>query len=239
MRVRWHALPTAAEAAEAACRQVVAWVEEQAAGPLTMVLAGGRTPRLLYRLLARSPLPWERLVLIPSDERCLPAGHPERNDTLLAAELLDRLPRRPVFHPIPAELGPERGAAAFEPLLPSLPPLGVAILGLGEDGHTASLFPGHPALAATTRAAPVRDAPKPPRQRVTLTLAALNEAAHAIFLVTGSGKRAALARWQAGEPLPAARVCPRGTLAIVADRLALPSSPGEGSGGPPGNGAHG
>ncbi|MBE3599691.1 MAG: 6-phosphogluconolactonase [Limnochordaceae bacterium] len=215
----WYHLGHTARAVAAATAWLVKRLREPGPGTGTLVLAGGRTPVALYERLAQAPIPWERLVLVPSDERCLPEGAPERNDVMLARALLSRLPVKPGgFVPIPAHKGPAVAAAEFEKVAMGVPPIRAAILGLGEDGHTASLFPGDEALEARGWAAPVWRAPKPPPERVTLTLEALGRADDVLFLALGTAKEEALRRWMAGEALPAARVHPRKSLAVFTDR---------------------
>lgn len=182
------------------------------------VLAGGNTPRRAYELVRDSPLPWQRIQLIASDERCLPVGHAERNDRMIGDAFG---PLGYTLVSFPAEQGAEAAARAMEPRVAGLVPFKVALLGLGEDGHTASLFPGQDAVAASPDlVAPVHDSPKPPPDRVTLTLRALATADVIAFLVTGAGKRDALAALLAGGDVPSARVT-GGEVRVLADRAAL------------------
>src|SRR5258708_1037327 len=102
-------------------------------------------------------------------------------------------------HRIPAELGPDEAAGLYSHVVAAVAPLDIVVLGVGEDGHTASLFPGHPALEASGLAVGIRDAPKPPPQRVTLTLPVLQSARRVIILATGAGKADAVARAKRGE----------------------------------------
>ncbi|GAB4123172.1 MAG: 6-phosphogluconolactonase [Sideroxydans sp.] len=198
---------TDAEALAAAVAQRIAALVEQtlAIRPVCRIaLAGGDTPRRCYTLLRELPLPWSRLDFYFGDERCLPVGDAERNDTMACASLLPTaLPAR--FHPIPAERGAQAAAADYAGLLGDVT-LDLVLLGMGEDGHTASLFPGNPALQLVAPVVPVFNAPKPPSERVSLSLATLNAARHKLFLVAGRGKRQALQRIARGEHLPAAQV---------------------------------
>lgn len=184
----------------------------------TAVLAGGNTPRRAYELVRDRPLSWQRITLIASDERCLPVGHAERNDRMIGEAFG---PLGYTLVSFPAEQGAEAAASAMESEVARLVPFKVALLGLGEDGHTASLFPGQDAVAASPNlVAPVHDSPKPPPDRVTLTLRALATADVIAFLVTGAGKRDALAALLAGGNVPSASVKGR-EVRVLADRAAL------------------
>jgi len=107
---------------------------------------------------------------------------------------------------MPAELGPELAAQAYVKLLAAAPVMDIVLLGMGEDGHTASLFPDNPALQDKRLAVPVYDSPKPPPERVSMGYGLLNNARHRILMVAGKGKAEALARIRAGEPLPIAAI---------------------------------
>ncbi|MEB2310434.1 MAG: 6-phosphogluconolactonase [Sorangiineae bacterium] len=207
------------EAHEGASRRAAALIAGALGAGGTAVLAGGRTPERTFQLLGDAPLPWGKITLVPSDERCLPVGHAERNDAMIAA-MLGELGYR--LHRFPAERGAEAAARALEPELAALMPFDVVLLGLGEDGHTASLFPGQRSVAfADSRVAPVHGAPKPPPDRVTLTLRALESARLVLFLVTGAGKREPLARLLAGDDIPAAWIR-AADVRVIADRAAHP-----------------
>lgn len=164
-----------------------------AEGARTLVLAGGNTPRRCYELLAHLDVAWGRVTILFGDERCVPPSHPDSNYHMARMALLDRVAPATV-HRMPAELGPEEGAGAYDHVVAGLAPLDVVVLGVGEDGHTASLFPGHPAMQAAGWAVGVRDSPKPPPERVSLTLPALQGARRVIILATGAGKADAVAR---------------------------------------------
>jgi 6-phosphogluconolactonase len=167
-------------------------------GVRTLVLAGGSTPRRAYQLLATRKLEWGRVTILFGDERCLPPDDAESNYWLAKQELLDRVHPGTV-HRMPAELGPEVGGQLYDPIVRSLTPLDLVLLGMGPDGHTASLFPGAAELRASGYAAGVRGSPKPPPERVTLTLTALREARRVVFLVTGDDKAEAVVKARDGE----------------------------------------
>jgi 6-phosphogluconolactonase len=205
-------------------------------------LAGGRTPLAGYRILAApeisSKVNWEKVHVFWGDERCVPEGSEDRNDEAALDAFLRKvgIPAKNIHRVAASEPdAAERYAAellgTFEAIprpsgSPSspIPRFDLILLGLGADGHTASLFPGSPALDEKERlVVRVDGAPKPPASRVTFTLPLLNAARHVVFLVTGKDKNAALRRVLNGDPaLPAARVVPRdGTLVFLADAPAL------------------
>ena len=213
-------------------------------------LSGGKTPLNGYRILAApmisSKVDWPRVHVFWGDERCVPEGHPDRNDEAAIDALLRKVPipsrnihRVPATEPDAAlkyekdlidtfeeisRCSPSPSLSLEESSRAPVPRFDLVLLGLGEDGHTASLFPGHPALEETTRlVVRVDGAPKPPPARVTFTLPLLNAARNVVFLVTGRDKNVALRRVLNGDPaLPASRVVPRdGTLAFLADTAAL------------------
>lgn len=209
-----------------------------ARGTFAVALAGGRTPRAAYALLAdaaapyRAAIPWERVQVWFGDERAVPGGDPRSNVRMAREALLARVPIPEAnVHAVEGALPPEEAARRYDAALRALasggaaPRLDLVLLGLGADGHTASLFPGSAALAERERLAVAVEAPAEPPHRITVTLPVLAAAAEIAFLVAGEGKRAALARALAPErdpdPVPAARVRPRdGTVRWLVDRAA-------------------
>ncbi len=166
-------------------------------GPLRLVLAGGTTPRRCYEILAGMSLEWGRVTVLFGDERCVPPLDPESNYKMAFEALLRHVAPASV-HRMAGELGAEEGAARYEPVVAAAP-LDLVLLGLGPDGHTASLFPGNPALAAGGQVAPVHGSPKPPPDRITLTLGALRAARRVVILAGGADKREAVRRALLGE----------------------------------------
>jgi 6-phosphogluconolactonase len=206
MQVRWLTSPSESAWLSAALDHVARAEAEALAARnvFHIVLAGGNTPRLVYEALAREPHDWLRWHIWFGDERCLAAEDTERNSAMARAAFAGA----PVnWHAIPAELGAHAAAAAYAQEIAAVAYFDLVLLGLGEDGHTASLFPGLVTDAAGDVVA-VFDAPKPPPERVSLSAARLSRARRVLFLVSGATKREAVLRWQAGAPLPAAAIQP-------------------------------
>ncbi|HEX9475624.1 MAG TPA: 6-phosphogluconolactonase [Candidatus Dormibacteraeota bacterium] len=188
-------LETAEDVAAAAASEIAATISD---GARTLVLAGGTTPKRCYELLSRLEVEWGRVTILFGDERCVRPDHPDSNYRMAREALLDRVAPGSV-HRMPAELGPDEAAGLYSHVVATLAPLDIVLLGVGEDGHTASLFPGHPGVKAKGWATGIRDAPKPPPQRVTLTLSTLSGARRVIILATGAGKADAVAKAKRGE----------------------------------------
>ncbi len=186
---------TPEDVAAAAAAEIAAALAE---GARSLTLAGGGTPMRCYELLARADVRWGRVAILFGDERCVPPDHPESNYKMARAALLDRVSPASV-HRMPAELGPDEGADLYSRVVEWYAPLDVVILGVGEDGHTASLFPGHPEVEATGWTVGVKNSPKPPPDRVSLTLPALRGARRVLVLATGAGKADAVTRAKRGE----------------------------------------
>ena len=123
-------------------------------------------------------------------------------------------------HPIPAELGAEAAVEVYEPVVQEALPFDLVILGMGEDGHTASLFPGH-SHAGDALVLAVHEAPKPPPDRVSLSQGALSDARQVLILVTGGGKRDAVQAWKAGDTLPVASIRGHNGVDVLIDRDAV------------------
>lgn len=187
-------------------------------GVFRLVLAGGTTPQRAYRLLAQTEQDWAHWQIFWGDERCLPATDPERNSLMAQQAWLSQvsIPAANIY-PIPAELGAEVAATAYAQTLMGLLPFDLVLLGMGEDGHTASLFPNDPLLGkepASLLVKAVHNAPKPPPERVSLVPYVLRRCRQQLVLVTGKGKREAVERWQAGEDLPIAQVVMEGAVLL-------------------------
>jgi 6-phosphogluconolactonase len=220
--------------ADAVAHRAAAWIALQAReaiaarGRFALAVSGGRTPWQMLRALTVEDVPWQDVQVFQVDERVAPAGDPDRNLTRLRESLLGRVPIPPGnLHAMPVEeadlaaacTGYARGlaAAAGAPAV-----LDVVHLGLGSDGHTASLVPGDPVLEE--RGADVAmTGPYAGRRRMTLTYPVLDRARHVLWLVTGADKASMLPRLLAGDPaIPAGRVRADGAL-VLADRDAAGS----------------
>ncbi len=176
-------------------------------GLFRVVLAGGDTPRRCYEILREMPLDWLHVHVYFGDERCLPYGDKQRNDSMAKKTLLDHVPIPSAnVHAIPAEQGARISAMEYAACLDHVLPFDLVLLGMGEDGHTASLFPENPGTELKEIVVPIFNAPKFPSERVSLGLGTLNSAREKIFLVAGATKRVALQRIAQGIALPAARI---------------------------------
>jgi 6-phosphogluconolactonase len=209
-------------------------------GRLAICLTGGSSPKKLYQLLAtepyRSRIPWQRTHWFIGDERFVAAGDSRNNMTMAREAFLDQCARPSHIHPIPTDTDPDDSASRYERELrsfygadrlePSRPLFDLVLMGVGPDGHTASIFPDYPALAETERwvvgVPQAHVAPLVPR--VTLTLPALASCREMLFEVAGSDKRAILTRVLEGENLPAARARSIGETVWLVDAAALPEN---------------
>lgn len=182
---------------ELAAREVARVVREAVAarGTASIALSGGTTPRAMHEALARmSDVPWQAVEIYFGDERCVPPDHSDSNYRMARESLLDRVPIPPGNVHRPEAENPERGAAAqaYEKILPAA--IDLVVLGIGEDGHTASLFPGSPALGENERRYLPVTGPKPPPERLSLTPRGLAEARELLMLASGAGKAGPVAR---------------------------------------------
>ena len=173
--------------------------------PASLALSGGDTARRSYEELAGRALEWSGAEVFFGDERFVPAGHPDSNEGMARRALLDRV-RPKVVHPM-YRPGPVGAAAdAYDELVRAAPPIELVHLGLGPDGHTASLFPRSPALDERERLVVATGDDAHPHPRLTLTLPGIARSPLVVFTVEGETKRDALDRLGAGADLPAARV---------------------------------
>ncbi len=214
----------AARTAEVMAEQIRGFVARQ--GRCLLALSGGTEPWVAFRELARLDVPWESVHILQVDERAAPAGHPDRNWTHIEENLLARVPvQRAQVHPMPVEDDPlEQGAARYARMLGGLagspPVLDLVHLGIGRDGHTASLLPEDPVLEAADRDVAIT-APYQGWRRMTLTLPAINRARTILWLVAGDGKARVLEQLLAAdERIPASRVRRDNALLLTDPRTA-------------------
>lgn len=225
--------------AEAVARGAAGWLTAKAAassGRFAICCSGGSTPRRLYELLAQPEIaakfPWDRVHWFWGDERFVPHNHPDSNYRMTRAALTAHVPIRPDnIHPVSTEgLTPEQAASDYETSLKNYhgggtldaarPLFDVTLLGIGEDGHTASLFPGNPALDERRHWVVAVEGARS-ETRITLTYPPLDSSRDAVFLAVGDQKRSVVARAMAGDhALPAGRVHPVGRLHWFIDRAA-------------------
>jgi 6-phosphogluconolactonase len=210
----------AAEVVAAEARAAVA-----ARGAFVMAVSGGHTPWQMLRALASEEVPWGAVHVVQVDERVAPAGDPDRNLTHLRESLLEHAPLRPErIHAMPVESSDQHAACeAYASTLRSIagspPVLDLTHLGLGPDGHTASLVPGDAVLEIKDADVAVTGLYQG-RRRMTLTYPILNRSRRVLWLVTGSEKAGMLPRLRAGDPqIPAGRVCADHAL-VLADQAA-------------------
>ena len=208
-------------------------------GRIAICLTGGSSPKKLYELLAtetyRKEIPWDRTHWFIGDERFVPASDPRNNMASARKVFLDALAPASHIHPIPTDTAnPDESAMRYERQLKSFygaehlddisPLFDLVLMGVGPDGHTASIFPGYPAMQETERwVVGVPQAHVEPFvPRVTLTLPVLASCREMLFEVSGAGKRPILTRVLAGEPLPANRARSNSETVWLVDKAALP-----------------
>ncbi len=193
-------------------------------GSFLLVMAGGNSPRNAYRLLRNAETDWSRWRVYFSDERCLPANDERRNSRMAQEALLKHVPiAAECLHAIPAERGAEAAARDYAQTLKGVGAFDLVLLGLGEDGHTASLFAGHD-LGVGPHAPDVLavlHAPKPPAERVSLSAARLSRTRDVLFLVSGESKRNAVALWRAGVDIPARAIQPPASAEVLVESALL------------------
>jgi 6-phosphogluconolactonase len=228
----------ATELAEMAAERLLARIAENS-GRIAICLTGGSSPKKLYELLAtdayRGKVPWNRTHWFISDERFVPISDERNNMAMARHAFLDRLAPASHIHPVPTDAAsPDEAATRYENELksfygaatldPARPLFDVALMGIGPDGHTASLFPGYPQVEERQRW--VVGVPhahvEPFVPRVSLTLPVLASCREMLFEVSGTAKRAILTRVLSGETLPASRARSVGSTVLLADRAALP-----------------
>ena len=206
--IKWQSFESQASLDQAAMEKVIALAESsiKTRGQFHIVLAGGSTPKNVYTLLKNIKTDWHKWQIYFGDERCLDSDHQDRNSTMVFAAWLNHIDI-PVqnIHTIPAELGPVEGAHVYNQTLSQVGDFDLVLLGLGEDAHTASLFPGN-SWDNNLDALAVFDAPKPPPLRISMSPARLSRSRSVLFLVSGKEKQTAINQWKAGDLIPASTV---------------------------------
>jgi len=219
----WHCLDDAGQVAAAVQQRILDAADTAIKnhGKFKLVLAGGSTPEKIYQLLAEAKADWANWVIYHGDERCLPVDHKDRNSLMAEQALCSKvaIPKNQIFN-IPAELGPEQGAKQYQQTVAQALPFDMVLLGMGEDGHTASLFPGHVHDQDELTHA-VYNSPKPPPERVSISAKALSDTAELLFIITGAGKQDAVKAWRAGEALPVATLTPKTAIDVYIDKAAM------------------
>lgn len=221
---RWRVFPSTTELRDAAVKAILEAADRAIAerGRFDIVLAGGTTPREIYEQLRTADSAWAHWHVWYGDERCLPADDVERNSVMATKALLSHVPiPAQQVYTMSTELGAPTAAAGYSAKLSNVGPFDLVLLGMGEDGHTASLFPGHRwDTVPATPAIAVANSPKPPSDRVSLSADRLSNARQVIFIVTGAGKRDAVKQWRNGENLPVRAIAPKTGVDIYLDAAA-------------------
>ena len=218
----WTEFTDASAVAAAACQQIITAAETAIARKQSfkLVLAGGSTPQQCYTLLRNISADWQHWHIYFGDERCLPVDDAERNSLMAQQAWLKHVPiPANQIHAMPTELGAEEGKKAYNKTIGDVLPFDMVLLGMGEDGHTASLFPGH-IHPEDELVHAVYNAPKAPAERVSLSSNCLGNTQNLLFLITGEGKRPAVQQWHAGEQLPIATVQGIAHAEVLIDKAA-------------------
>lgn len=225
---RWHAVADLTALQRAALNTILtsAAMAIQQRGQFHLVISGGETPREIYRKLRAAHNDWPLWHIYFSDERCLPATDINRNSRMAGEAWLDHVPiPAEQLHIIPGELGANQAACKYAETLCAIDIFDLVLLGLGEDAHTASLFPQHE--WGTTLGSPdtlaVLDAPKSPAQRVSLSAMRLSRSRQVLFLVAGESKHEAVAAWHNGKAIPARAITPAAGVDVLIEAALLPA----------------
>jgi len=227
---RWHSFEKSGELEQAAVAEIQRLASQSidTRKSFTIVLSGGTTPRRVYEALRHIKTDWRSWHVYYGDERCLPIGDAERNSRMAAEAWLDHveIPATQI-HTIPAEKGAALASEEYSRIVNNVAVFDLVLLGLGEDGHTASLFPNHelgdqPGAPATLA---VFDAAKPPPQRVSLSARRLSETRNVMFLITGKSKTQAVADWRSQKPIPASVISPEHGVDIYIENELIRTDP--------------
>lgn len=221
---RWHYCQNAEQVAQSAVHWILLKAQESIFhnGLFKIILAGGTTPKRIYQILSEQHQQWSKWHLYMGDERCLNADDAERNSVMVKQAWLNKIDfPMDNFYPLNTEAGSVIAAQAYAELINPVLPFDLTLLGIGEDGHTASLFPGQKHNENELVHA-VYQSPKPPSERVSLSKKSLFQSLKLIILVTGSGKKTAVRQWQAGDDLPIAQIDALNGIDVLIDADARP-----------------
>ncbi len=220
---QWHQFETAADVAETVCTEIIVSAKRAISerGRFNLVLAGGSTPEKIYQLLASTQTDWSKWFIFYGDERCLPADDCDRNSVMATKALLSKvkIPAANIFT-MPTELGAAEAAKKYRQAISSMGQFDLVLLGMGEDGHTASLFPGQQHDPNET-VHEVYNSPKPPSDRISLSAKTLANTRQLFFMVTGSSKIEPVKQWKQGNDLPIATISPDTGVDIYIDQAAI------------------
>ncbi len=220
---QWHQLTSADEVADVVCKQILHSAEQAITerNCFKIVLAGGSTPKKIYRQLVNAKTDWSKWQIYYGDERSLPADDAERNSIMATEALLSHvaIPEQNIFT-MPTELGTTEAAKRYSQIIENVDCFDLVLLGMGEDGHTASLFPGHQHNEDEC-VHEIYNSPKPPPERITLSAKTLANTRQLFFIVTGESKQEPVKQWQQGITLPVATITPKSGVDIYIDQSAL------------------
>ena len=218
----WQLFKDANQLAAQAARDILNTAEESinSKGAFHLVLAGGTTPKHVYKHLTEAKSDWQHWHVYLGDERCLAADDTERNSVMATECLLKYVPiPETQIHFIPSELGADKAAALYETQISAVDEFDMVLLGIGEDGHTASLFPGHIHNQQQLVHA-VFNAPKPPPERVSLSSACLSNNANLLIFITGQSKHDRVLDWISGVSMPVTTIKSNNKAAVYCDYTA-------------------
>lgn len=224
--VRWRGIFDTIKLDETAGRMILDAAADaiEQRGRFLIVLSGGTTPRSVYRLLCDAVTDWSRWHVYFGDERCLPANDPGRNSWMAIDAWLGHVPiPRDQIHPIESERGVHTATLAYIMTLSAVGDFDLVLLGLGVDGHTASLFPGDNwgITGEDMDVLPVMSAPSLPAERVSLSASRLSRSRAVLFLIKGKDKHDAVTLWRKGINIPAAAIQPESGVDVLLESMLL------------------
>jgi len=215
--LNWIVLPDANAVAEDACDLIIKTANEciEKHGRFSIVLTGGRTPQKTYQLLTQKQTDWSKWFVYLGDERCLPVDDSERNSQMAEQYLISQVPiPGSQYFAIAAEKGAKQAASIYSKLISKEKSFDLVLLGMGEDGHIASLFPGQQHNQAEQVHA-VFESPKPPSERVSMSKSALENSRQILFMITGAEKAVAVKAWRQGQNLPVSQIKTKNGVVLI------------------------